>query len=62
MWERFWTTILFIFYGLGILGWFINLVLFLGLNFSAPYRAEIIRGIGVFTPAGALVGYLHIED
>jgi hypothetical protein len=33
-------------------------------DFEAPYKAEIIRGIGVFpvVPIGIVAGYLHIDD
>ncbi len=33
-------------------------------DFKAPYKAEIIRGIGVFpaVPLGIVAGYLHIDD
>lgn len=33
-------------------------------DFQAPYKAEIIRGIGAFpfVPLGIVAGYLHIND
>lgn len=49
-------------YIIGVVGWIFNLVLFLNLNFSAPYRAEVLRGIGVATPLGAVIGFININD
>jgi hypothetical protein len=43
-------------------GWTINCVKFVRLDFKAPVKAEIIRGIGIFPPIGAVVGWLHIDD
>lgn len=33
-------------------------------DFKAPYKAEIIRGLGAFpiVPMGIVAGYLHIDD
>ncbi len=56
------TIFSFIIFGLAITGWILNLVIFFGLNFSTPYRAEVFRAIGVFSPAGAIFGYLDIND
>ena len=44
------------------LGWCLNFVKFVKLDFRAPYKAEIIRGIGVFSPIGSIIGYIHIND
>lgn len=44
------------------LGWAMNLIKFLSLNFESPYRAEMIRLLGVITPLGTVIGYLHIVD
>lgn len=52
-------------YSIGILfciGWILNLISFIGLNFSSPYRAEVIRGMGVVTPMGGVIGYFNIKD
>lgn len=48
--------------GILLIGWIINLAGFFGLNFESPYRAEAIRGIGVFTPIGSILGYIDIND
>lgn len=44
------------------LGWGLNLYKLCGLDFKAPYKAEAIRVIGVFTPIGGIVGYLELKD
>jgi hypothetical protein len=62
MGEKIISAIVWGLYIIGVLGWIINLFLFFGLNFSAPYRAEVIRGIGVVSPLGAVMGYVTIED
>jgi hypothetical protein len=32
-------------------------------DFQGPYKAEMIRGIGIVVPpSGAIMGYLEIED
>ena len=30
--------------------------------FKSPYKAEVIRGIGVFSPLGAIIGYVQLKD
>ena len=47
----------------GFIGWVSNCVWLVKCDFEAPYKAEAIRGIGVFVPPiGAVVGWMHIED
>jgi len=45
---------------LGI-GWVNNLIKFTRLDFQAPYKAEMIRGIGL-TPIGSIIGWINIKD
>lgn len=48
--------------GFGI-GWILNIIDFVKLDFKEPYKAEIIRGIGIpAAPIGGILGYLTIED
>lgn len=42
-------------------GWINNLVKFTKLDFKTPYKAEIIRGIGL-SPLGTIIGLVKIED
>lgn len=44
-------------------GYISNLVSLFGTDFEAPYKAEIIRGVGVFVPpVGIIAGYVDIQD
>ena len=46
-----------------IFGWFLNLVKFFKLDFREPFKAEVIRGIGLApTPLGSILGYISIKD
>ncbi len=46
----------------GVIGWFMNLVKLVRLDFKEPYKAEIIRGIGLVPVVGAVTGYIDIQD
>ena len=44
-------------------GWFANLYKLSQYNFSSPYKAEDLRGVGaVVFPVGVVMGYFNIED
>jgi hypothetical protein len=43
-------------------GWIMNGIKFVQLDFKAPVKAEIIRGIGLFPPFGAVIGWIPIKD
>lgn len=44
-------------------GWVLNLVAFFRCDFNAPYKAEIVRGIGIVAaPVGGVAGYIDIDD
>lgn len=45
-------------------GWVKNIFKLSDCDFEAPYKAEIIRGVGVLpiAPLGAIVGYMDIND
>ena len=54
-----WITLLIV---LGI-GWILNIVKFVNLDFKEPYKAEIVRAIGIpIAPLGGVVGYMTIDD
>jgi hypothetical protein len=54
-----WLTV---FIGGGI-GWILNIVAFASSDFEAPYKNEIIRGIGIPVPIlGAVIGWFEIDD
>lgn len=43
-------------------GWIMNIVKFARLDFEAPYKAEVLRGIGIAPPIGAVMGWIPIND
>lgn len=43
-------------------GWVKNIIKLTELDFEAPYKAEVIRVVGIFPPVGMIVGYMDIED
>ena len=44
-------------------GWGLNIYKLTDCDFEAPYKAEIIRGIGIpFVPAGMIIGYMDIDE
>lgn len=49
-------------YFLLFLGYVLNIVKFVKCDFKAPYKEELIRGIGMVIPYGGIIGYLNIED
>lgn len=38
------------------------IIKFVRCDFNAPYKKEIIYGVGVCTGAGAVIGYLNINE
>ena len=48
---------------LGIFGYCANVYKVFGTDFESPYKAEVIRTVGIFVPpVGVIAGYLTIED
>lgn len=46
-----------------LVGFVRNIVRLCYCDFEAPYKAEIIRGIGIFIPpVGGIVGWINIPD
>jgi hypothetical protein len=45
-------------------GYVANIWKFAHLDFKAPYKAEILRGVGIFpvSPMGVVEGYMNIND
>lgn len=46
----------------GIIGYVMNIVKFTRCDFESPYKCELIRGIGIIPPIGAVTGYVTIKD
>jgi prepilin-type N-terminal cleavage/methylation domain-containing protein len=45
------------------LGWCMNIAKLTKCDFKEPYKAEIIRGVGIFAvPVGVIAGYMTIKD
>lgn len=60
---KFFITLFIVFVLAGAVGWANNLIALFNCDFKAPYKAEVIRTVGVFVPPlGAVVGWAHIED
>lgn len=43
-------------------GYIKNIVKLTRLDFESPYKAEVMRGIGIFPPVGVVMGYINIDD
>jgi len=60
--NKFYLTVIAIFV-LAVAGWIANLYKFCCCDFAPSYKAEVIRGVGIFVaPMGVVAGYLNIED
>lgn len=47
----------------GLLGWVSNINQLIRCDFEKPYKAEVIRSIGVVVvPIGAVAGFFKIDD
>jgi len=47
----------------GCIGWGLNIYKLVELDFEEPYKAEVIRGIGVAAaPIGCFIGYMDIGE
>lgn len=53
------VILVWVLYALGIIGWVINIIKLARCDFEAPYKCEIIHGIGV-TPVGSITGWLNV--
>ena len=47
---------------LALAGWIQGIVKLCKCDFKAPYKAEILYGIGTLTATGAVIGWLNIDD
>jgi len=47
---------------LSLMGWVKCIIKLSKTDFQAPYKAEVIYGIGTFTGAGAIIGWINIKD
>ena len=44
----------------GVFGYFLNIYKLTQCDFEPPYKTEVMRSIGLFPPAGAVVGYMDL--
>jgi hypothetical protein len=46
------------------IGWCMNVYKFTQCDFKAPYKAEVIRFLGIFpfAPVGCVLGFIDIKD
>lgn len=42
------------------IGWVKNLIKLSDCDFESPYKAEIVHGVGLLPPVGAITGWLDI--
>ena len=42
----------------GAFGWGMNVYKMTQLDFASPYKAEVIRGVGLIPVVGAIIGYM----
>lgn len=47
---------------LGCVGYVKNVISFINLDFKAPYKAEIVRGLSIPLGIGAITGWVDIKD
>ena len=43
-------------------GWVKNIIKLSDCDFKAPYKAEVIHGVGIFPPVGMITGWINIKD
>ena len=53
------VVIVFMIFGVGI-GWVKNIIKLTRCDFEAPYKAEIIHGIGLIPPVGMVTGWMDV--
>lgn len=50
-------------YGFLLLGWIMNIVQLVQCDFASPYKAEVLRIVGIIIPpVGAILGYIPLTD
>ncbi len=60
MWGQFVIVCLII---ICVVGWVMNISKLADLDFEKPYKAEILRCVGVpFVPVGGVIGYMSIGE
>ena len=42
------------------IGWVMNIIKLVNCDFVAPYKCEVIHGIGIIPPVGMVTGWLDV--
>jgi len=45
-----------------IIGYIRCVIKFIHCDFKAPYKCEVVYGVGTFTGAGAIIGYVNVDS
>ena len=56
------TAFMLVFWLVVVVGWAGNIYKLVHLDFEAPYKAEIVRSLGVLPPVGAVVFWIDLEE
>lgn len=43
-----------------LIGWVKNVIKLSECDFEAPYKAEVIHGVGIIPPVGMVTGWLNV--
>ncbi len=59
-WGTFILAIIFLL----CIGYCVNVVKLARCDFKAPYKTEVLRGVGIFpvVPMGAVLGWMELKD
>jgi len=41
-------------------GWVMNVIKLANCDFAAPYKCEVVHGIGLIPPVGAITGWIDV--
>jgi len=58
---KFLGLVFLIIYLTAAVGWCLNLYKLTQLDFASPYKAEVIRIVGI-TPLGAVIGWIKLDE
>lgn len=60
--EGLFALIVFIAIIFGIIGYLLNIKKLISLDFVEPYKAEILRTLGIIPTVGPIIGWIKLED
>ena len=57
------VVFVFLFGFLCVMSWAYNIYKFVSLDFEAPYKAEVLRGVGIpVAPVGVVLGFVEFDE